>query len=193
MMIKPTANFSNTFISELKRATRSRGFIIALLLGMLLLGLGLNYASHYPEEKSFVDQWYLAYNHSFYFQMLPLIACFPFADSLSSDRKQGYLERLAVRQTFKKVMSAKFIANAFAGALAAILPLLLLYAFTTLTNQNPINHPALNTVDGRPYEMQELVHPFPKQSRPFYSACGRSGFFYLALYLPPWGWHLHCW
>ena len=70
-MIKPTANFSNTFISELKRATRSRGFIIALLLGMLLLGLGLNYASHYPEEKSFVDQWYLAYNHSFYFQMLP--------------------------------------------------------------------------------------------------------------------------
>lgn len=54
MMIKPTANFSNTFISELKRATRSRGFIIALLLGMLLLGLGLNYASHYPEEKSFV-------------------------------------------------------------------------------------------------------------------------------------------
>lgn len=159
-MIKPTANFSNTFISELKRATRSRGFIIALLLGMLLLGLGLNYASHYPEEKSFVDQWYLAYNHSFYFQMLPLIACFPFADSLSSDRKQGYLERLAVRQTFKKVMSAKFIANAFAGALAAILPLLLLYAFTTLTNQNPINHPALNTVDGRPYEMQELVHLF---------------------------------
>jgi hypothetical protein len=131
--------------------------LIAFILGLVLLGVGMNMANRYPEEKSFVDLWYLTYNHSFYFQMLPLIACFPFADSLASDRKQGYLERLVVRERYKKVLSTKFFANALAGALAAAIPLILLYLFATLTNHNPLNHPALNTVDGRPYEMAELL------------------------------------
>ena len=95
----------------------------------------------------------------FLFSNATLIACFPFADSLSSDRKQGYLE--ACRQAdVQEGDVCQIYCQCFCGALAAILPLLLLYAFTTLTNQNPINHPALNTVDGRPYEMQELVHLF---------------------------------
>ncbi|MGB4595568.1 MAG: hypothetical protein WBI14_06645 [Anaerolineaceae bacterium] len=145
------------FKSELKRALSSRGLLIAIVLGMLLLGLGANITSNYPAEKSFVDQWYLTYNHSFYFQMLPLIAAFPFADSLASDRKQGYLERLAVRRRYNLVLSAKFSANAIAGALAGVIPLLLLYLITIMTNHNPLNHPALNMVDGRPYEMEQLV------------------------------------
>jgi hypothetical protein len=142
---------------ELKRALTSRGMKIALLLGAVLLVIGLNYARSYPPEKSFVDVWYIAYNQSFYYLMLPLIACIPFADTLASDRKQGYFERLAVRAHYKSILGAKFFANAIAGALASVLPLLLLYSILTLTNHNPLNHPALNSIEGRPYEMAELV------------------------------------
>jgi ABC-type transport system involved in multi-copper enzyme maturation permease subunit len=90
--------------------------------------------------------------------MLPLIACIPFADTLTSDRKQGYLERLVVRERYKNVLNAKFFANAIAGALASALPLLLLYLILTLTKHNPLNHPALNSIESRPYEIAELVN-----------------------------------
>jgi hypothetical protein len=145
---------------EMRRALTSRGMRIALLLGIGLLTVGLNYARAYPPEKSFVDVWYIAYNQSFYYLMLPLIACIPFADTLASDRKQGYLERLVIRGRYKNVLSAKFFANAIAGALASVLPLLFLYLILTLTNHNPLNHPALNSIEGRPYEMAELVNLF---------------------------------
>jgi len=131
---------------------------MALLLGIGLLIVGLNYAITYPPEKSFIDVWYIAYSQFFYYLMLPLIACIPFADTLTSDRKQGCLERLVVRERYKNVLNAKFFANAIAGALASTLPLLLLYLILTLTNHNPLNHPALNSIEGRPYEIAELVN-----------------------------------
>lgn len=143
---------------ELKRALTSRGMRMALLLGIGLLIVGLNYAITYPPEKSFIDVWYIAYSQFFYYLMLPLIACIPFADTLTSDRKQGCLERLVVRERYKNVLNAKFFANAIAGALASALPLLLLYLVLTLTKHNPLNHPALNSIEGRPYEIAELVN-----------------------------------
>ncbi len=150
----------NVLSEEMKRALTSRGMRIALLLGISLLIIGLNYARSYPPEKSFVDVWYIAYSQSFYYLMLPLIACIPFADTMANDRKQGYLERLVVRERYRNVLSAKFFANAIAGALASALPLLFLYLFLTLTNENPLNHPALNSIEGRPYEIAELVRVF---------------------------------
>ena len=143
---------------ELKRALTSRGMRIALLLCIGLLIVGLNYAITDPPEKSFIDVWFIAYSQSFYYLMLPLIACIPFADTLTSDRKQGCLERLVVRERYKNVLNAKFFANAIAGALASALPLLLLYLVLTLTKHNPLNHPALNSIEGRPYEIAELVN-----------------------------------
>ncbi len=150
----------NVLSEEMKRALTSRGMRIALLLGISLLIIGLNYARSYPPEKSFVDVWYIAYSQSFYYLMLPLIACIPFADTMANDRKQGYLERLVVRERYRNGLSAKFFANAIAGALASALPLLFLYLFLTLTNENPLNHPALNSIEGRPYEIAELVRVF---------------------------------
>ena len=145
------------FKSEIKRALCSRGFLIALIMASLLLLVGLRFAYQLPSERSFVEEWYVSYTQSFYHLMLPLIACFPFADSLVTDRKQGYLERLAVRERFGKVISAKFLANSFAGGLAASIPLVLLYAFTSLTNHNPLNHPIFNTIFARPYEIAEVT------------------------------------
>ena len=52
---------------ELKRALTSRGMRMALLLGIGLLIVGLNYARSYPPEKSFVDVWYITYSQSFYY------------------------------------------------------------------------------------------------------------------------------
>ena len=98
----------NVLSEELKRALTSRGMRMALLLGIGLLIVGLNYAITYPPEKSFIDVWYIAYSQFFYYLMLPLIACIPFADTLTSDRKQGYLERLVVRERYKNVLNAKF-------------------------------------------------------------------------------------
>ena len=51
---------------ELKRALTSRGMRMALLLGIGLLIVGLNYAITYPPEKSFIDVWYIAYSQFFY-------------------------------------------------------------------------------------------------------------------------------
>ena len=143
--------------SEIQRALRSRGFLIALVMASLLLLVGLRFAYQLPSERSFVEEWYVSYTQSFYHLMLPLIACFPFADSLVTDRKQGYLERLAVRERFGKIIPAKFLANALAGGLAASIPLVLLYAFTSLTNHNPLNHPIFNTIFARPYEIAEVT------------------------------------
>ena len=77
------------FKSEIKRALCSRGFLIALIMASLLLLVGLRFAYQLPSERSFVEEWYVSYTQSFYHLMLPLIACFPFADSLVTDRKQG--------------------------------------------------------------------------------------------------------
>ena len=107
---------------------------------------------------SFVDQWYYIYSESFFTQMLPLIATLPFADSLSSDRKLGYFDRAVMRGRYKPLLWSKTIANALAGGTAGALPLAGLYLLTNLTNKNPLNHPALDTIFGRPYENAFLAN-----------------------------------
>jgi hypothetical protein len=81
-----------------------------------------------------------------------------FADSLSSDRKLGYLDRALMRTRHKPLLRSKGMANALAGGVAGALPLALLYLVTSLINNNPINHPALGMIFGRPYENQFVVN-----------------------------------
>ncbi|HBO34868.1 MAG TPA: hypothetical protein DD636_09090 [Anaerolineaceae bacterium] len=131
--------------------------IISLFISILVLLLGAYAVRDYPEEMSFVDQWYFIYTESFFVQMLPLIVTLPFADSLSSDRKLGYFDRALMRTRYKPLLRSKGIANALAGGAAGALPLALLYLLVSLINKNPINHPALTVVFGRPYESQFLV------------------------------------
>lgn len=146
------------FSEEVKRAFSSKGMLISLFISILILGLGAYLIRDLPEETSFVDQWYQIYAESFFVQMLPLIATLPFADSLSSDRKLGYFDRAVLRGRYKPLLRSKTIANALAGGVAGALPLTLLYGVTSLTNKNPLNHPALDMIFGRPYESEHLVN-----------------------------------
>ena len=148
---------SKPFSEEIKRAFSSKGMLISLIISILILALGAYVVRDYPEEMSFVDQWYYIYSESFFVQMLPLIATLPFADSLSSDRKLGYLDRALMRTRYKPLLRSKGIANALAGGAAGALPLAVFYLLISLINRNPINHPALTMVFGRPYESQFLV------------------------------------
>ena len=93
MTLKTKQYFSRPFSEEVKRAFSSRGMIISLFISILILSLGAYLTRNYPVEISFVDQWYFIYQESFFVQILPLIVTLPFTDSLSSDRKLGYLDR----------------------------------------------------------------------------------------------------
>ena len=158
MTLKPTLSHSRPFAEERKRAFSSKGMLVSLVISLLVLLLGAYAVRDFPEEMSFVDHWYYIYTESFFIQMLPLIATLPFADSLSSDRKLGYFDRAVMRGRYKPLLRSKAIANALAGGAVGALPLTLLYFVTSLTNKNPINHPALDIIFGRPYENQFLVN-----------------------------------
>lgn len=157
MTLKPTLSSPRPFAEEVKRAFSSRGMLISLVISLLVLSLGAYAIRDYPDELSFIDQWYFIYDQSFFVQMLPLIVALPFADSLSSDRKQGYFDRAVMRTRYKPLLRSKSIANALAGGTAGALPLAGLYLLTSLTNKNLLNHPALDMIFGRPYENQFLV------------------------------------
>ena len=149
---------SRPFSQELRRAFLSRGMFISLGISIVIISLGAYFIRDYPEEMSFIDQWYSIYTESFFIQMLPLIAALPFADSLSSDRKQGYFDRAVMRGRYKPLLWSKVVANALAGGTAGALPLAGLYLLTSLTNPKPINHPALDLIFGRPYESEFLAN-----------------------------------
>lgn len=158
MTIKTKQNQSRPFPQGVRRAFLSRGMLISLGISILTLALGAYAIRDYPAEMSFVDQWYNIYTESFFTQMLPLIAALPFADSLSSDRKLGYFDRAVMRGRYKPLLRSKATANALAGGTAGALPLAGLYLLTSLTNKNPLNHPALDMIFGRPYESTFLAN-----------------------------------
>ena len=95
--------------------------------------------------------------------MIPLIAAFPFADSLVIDRKQGYLNQVLARVSFRKYLNAKAIINAMIGGLAAVLPLVLMYIISSSLTTTPLNHQSVDAMALRPHEgfLREMYFNHP--------------------------------
>ncbi len=124
--------------AELYRAFWNRSFLLALVLGILLLGYGLfeySEGTDIPGANPFLCN---AYDAVIWAQagpvalFVPLLAVLPFADSYALDRTGGYLRHVLVRSSYRRYLFAKFVANLLAGGLAVALSLILLFACTNL-------------------------------------------------------------
>ena len=124
--------------AELYRAFLNWSFLLALVLGVLLLAYGLSDYSAGPKDIPGTHPFlYNAYDAVIWAEDLlallaPLIAVLPFADSYALDRTSGYLRHVLVRSWHRRYLSAKFAANVLAGGLAVALPLLFLFAYANL-------------------------------------------------------------
>jgi len=149
---------------ELRRATNPKRIGILMLLSAIILFTGFNALNRrVPFDRSFIDNWYGVFSDSFYPQLIPLIAAFPFADSLVIDRKQGYLNQVLARVPFRKYLNAKAIVNAIIGGSAAVLPLILMYIISSSLTTTPLNHPSVDAMALRPHEgfLRELYFNHP--------------------------------
>lgn len=140
------------FRTELSRALRSRRFGLAISMAFLIILVGYILTLETMPEKSYIDHWYYIYLRSAYTDLLPLLVALPYADSLVLDRKEGFIKGILARSSYKAYASAKILANGIAGALTVSLPLAISYSLLSLTNRNPLNHPALNVFYLRPQE-----------------------------------------
>lgn len=142
------------FIEELNRSFSRKRFLLIIGLSIVVFAIGYRAIEWIPRERSFVDLWYALYNQSYFSQLIPLLAALPFADSLITDKAQGYINQLLTRCNYRQVIRAKVAATALSGGFAVTIPLLILYGFTKVVlppAQYPINHPVIDQYAVRPY------------------------------------------
>lgn len=138
---------------ELKKAFRSKGFIIALAAGIFIVVLqfvwffrntyrmnnqlydyvmGLNYMdSNYGSwfETMLLEGWmgcecFSAYNNLF-FLVFPLLAAVPYGISLCNEWRSGYAGQMLIRCGRKRYLTSKILAVFTSGGTAVAVPLLL--------------------------------------------------------------------
>ena len=164
------------FREEGRRAASPLRFLILLAVSAVILGAGYHgLARRVPLQRSFIDNWFGIFQDSFYFQLIPLLAAFPFSDSFVVDRKQGFLYQLLTRAPYGVYLRAKTLVNALAGGTAAALPLLFLYPLTSFLTKAPQEdfhglcriasesdiHPFISEIyDSMPYRHQNWLRKF---------------------------------
>lgn len=117
---------------ELLRALKGRVFWLACGVGLISCYMGVRiifdgpmYFPKSPFEVNPYTTWLFteAGPTSILGLLAPLLATLPFADSYTVDKNTGYLKFIMVRAKAGRYFRAKFIANALAGGLALLLPL----------------------------------------------------------------------
>lgn len=132
---------NNVYISEMRRAFKTSGFYIAILLGTVI-GFLYWWLEVYPLSKQL--QQFLSYDYSLkypfsmfhywlgmdstqyaytYFMCLPLMATLPFASSYFLDKKNGYINFICTRCNKKSYLKAKILATSVSGSVACGIPL----------------------------------------------------------------------
>lgn len=131
-------------IFELKRSFRTKGFILAICVGMIIVVLQF-VIEVYPYSK--ILQNYLQMNIPMkypgwlfsvwiggnqgsifpyiYFFIIPLLAAMPFATSFFKDAKSGFIQNICTRVDKKIYFFSKYIATFVSGGTVVILPLLI--------------------------------------------------------------------
>lgn len=131
---------------ELRRAFFNINFPIALCIGSILLGIGLNdYAIGYSENQraalsgnsaAFIyrasDALLWARGLLIVTAIVPLLAVLPFADSFTFDYHTRYLRTILPRSTRSHYIISKVVANSLAGGAVLVLAHLVIYAIASL-------------------------------------------------------------
>lgn len=140
----------NVLKSEIKRAFRTPGFGLSLILGnsicilywilevcplaqMLNEYMNYDYALKYPtsmfEHWIGMDSTQYAYA---YFLLVPILAALPFGAFFFSDTAGGYINFVCSRCDRKKYLRAKYIAVSLSAGCACIIPLIINIMLTML-------------------------------------------------------------
>ena len=133
----------NVFIFELRRGFGSRGFKIAIVVGIVLavgqlvtVSIPYSFADVWSAWRngssgavppSFYTTWigltpYSVFTMAFYYS-LPLLACIPAADSLCVDIHSGYARQVAIRTGRQTYVIAKLFAVVTAGITVVVVSL----------------------------------------------------------------------
>lgn len=141
---------------ECQKAFQSKGFWIALLIGMLVAGshvwkhfvegcyligedvvpLGIYYTGSAFGQRMGMD---VEIEGSLFVFLMPLLASLPYATSYSKERREGYLKQAASRGGVKDYLWAKYAAVFISGAVVVMLPLL--FDFMMVTLDTPMRDP----------------------------------------------------
>ncbi|MDD7403789.1 MAG: hypothetical protein SO170_06435 [Butyribacter sp.] len=147
----------NTLQFEWKRAIKSSGMKISLLLGFILAAghfVGFQTLYRFNEEfnkdfmlsngdyaigiypnvvyESFIGgEGYTVFNQIYYY-LFPIFAALPFATSFFGDENSGYVKNILVKTKKKTYMISKFFSTFASGAIASVFPLVCSFFLASL-------------------------------------------------------------
>lgn len=146
--------------NELRRAFKSKGMLLTLLIGMVIcIGYIVSIYKMQAQMNERIenvgeiyiqmtmatpfDYWVLGHatKYKIYlYYFMPVLAVLPYAGSFCQERKSGYCKNVLVRTGRFKYMVAKYISSFLAGGTAVTLPILinLMWTFTYKAYQKPM-------------------------------------------------------
>jgi hypothetical protein len=174
---------------ELKRAFANRLFVLALSIGFIIVFAHIVWAIPQSIQSQEMFDVLIAkggypnslFNHwiggrgdilqaTLYFFLLPLLVCIPFADTLFTDRRGGYIRSIVTRVSQRRYYVAKAISVFLTAAAVAVVPLILDLILTALLFPAIIPTPTASTFP---------IFEFSMWSDLYYSV----PFLYIAFYL----------
>jgi len=148
-------------VNELKRALKSKKFLIIVIIGLLIHFLGLyievkdyiffNYNAsdlQTPEAqvkiKHMIEHVFNVYAVWFsifqlYIVAMPIISALPYSLSYLEDNEYGIIKYIDVRVNHRKYLIVKILANDIAGGIAVALPTIIMTVFIHIFFKGSIN------------------------------------------------------
>lgn len=134
---------------ELKKAIKTKYFISAILIGVLISIIGLVYNVKLVQENVVYEgmnpciEACTLFNHwiggegfslgsSLYFFVYPLIIAIPYGWSFCCEKTSGYMRQMIIRTGKVKYLFAKYVATFISGGLAMVIPLITNFMMTAL-------------------------------------------------------------
>lgn len=148
-------------INELKRAFKSKKFLIIIIIGILI-----HFLSVYSEIKQYIffnfnspdlqtpelqmkaklivekglniySVWFSMFN--IYIVAMPILSSLPYSLSFLEDTEYGVIKYIDVRINHKKYMATKMLVNSIAGGVAVALPTIIMTLFISIFFKGSIN------------------------------------------------------
>lgn len=134
---------------ELSKAVKTKYFIIAIIVGVLISMIGLVYNVELVYESQVYEgvnpcyEAYTLFNHwiggegyslgsSLYFFVFPILIAIPYGWSFCSEKTSGYMCQMIVRTGKNRYLTAKYVATFIVGGLAMVVPLIINFMMTAL-------------------------------------------------------------
>jgi len=135
----------NIYKEELSRAMLNKRYFLVFLLAGISFVYGFFQVRAIPEMTlGAITIWQEILKRGYYGFFACLMAVLPFADSLSVEKSQRFINYFLTRVKYPKFIRAKFAAVAVSGAVAVALPaILLLIVCVLLYPADPVQVPTL--------------------------------------------------